>query len=36
MTKESIYQKKLIDYITSLGGYIVKFNASGMSRTGVP
>lgn len=34
--EESKFQTKLIKYLDKMGCYVVKYNASGISRTGVP
>ena len=36
MTQESNFQTKIIKYLESIGAYVVKYNASGISKTGVP
>lgn len=34
--KEKTYQTKIIDYLISQGCYVTKYNASGISKVGVP
>lgn len=36
MTRESTFQTKIIKYLESQGAYVLKYNASGISKTGVP
>lgn len=36
MAKESNFQTKIIKYLESQGAYVIKYNASGISKTGVP
>ena len=36
MAQESNFQTKIIKYLESIGAYVVKYNASGISKTGVP
>lgn len=36
MVKESTFQAKLKKFFSDSGGYVVKFNASGISKVGVP
>lgn len=36
MTEEAKFQKKIITYMESIGAFVTKFNASGISKTGVP
>ena len=33
---ESMFQAKIIKYVQDWGGYVVKYNASGLSKSGVP
>lgn len=36
MAQESKFQTKIIKYLETRGAYVIKYNASGISKTGVP